>query len=120
MVNMSKVPPFLEEVTEITTARPDPPFGPDTLDEKILFDRDVDSPGDEEKNGPALSSSVATSADGDRNQPDFSAEEFAKIPELVREVVSFDDDPSLLVITFRSVVLSLVFCAIGSFVSQLS
>lgn len=54
------------------------------------------------------------------DQPDFSTEEFANIPELVRDVVSFEDDPSLPVITFRSVVLSVLFCIIGSVVSQIA
>lgn len=53
-------------------------------------------------------------------QYDFESEEFARIPDLVRAVVSFKDDPTLHVITFRSVVLSCIFCIIGSFVSQLS
>ncbi|KAF0325673.1 OPT oligopeptide transporter [Colletotrichum asianum] len=51
---------------------------------------------------------------------DFKSEEFANIPELVRTVVGFEDDPSLPVITFRSILLSTVFCTIGSTVSQLS
>ncbi|OLN98074.1 Oligopeptide transporter 2-like protein 2 [Colletotrichum chlorophyti] len=51
---------------------------------------------------------------------DFKSEEFAKIPELVRTVVGFEDDPSLPVITFRSILLSAVFCTVGSIVSQLS
>ncbi|KAF7536567.1 hypothetical protein G7054_g4406 [Neopestalotiopsis clavispora] len=51
---------------------------------------------------------------------DFDSEEFAHIPQLVRTVVGFEDDPTLPVITFRSVLLSAIFCIIGSFVSQLS
>lgn len=51
---------------------------------------------------------------------DLDSEEYAGIPELVRNIVSFEDDPTLPVITFRSVLLSVVFCVIGSFVSQLS
>lgn len=53
-------------------------------------------------------------------QYDFDSEEFANIPQLVRTVVGFEDDPTLPVITFRSVLLSAIFCIIGSFVSQLS
>ncbi|GJC78502.1 oligopeptide transporter 2 [Colletotrichum liriopes] len=45
---------------------------------------------------------------------DFKSPEFANIPELVRTVVGFEDDPSLPVITFRSLLLSTVFCAIGT------
>ncbi|KAJ5336098.1 uncharacterized protein N7506_004120 [Penicillium brevicompactum] len=56
----------------------------------------------------------------DESQYDPESPEFKNIPELVRNVVSFEDDPSLPVITFRSVLLSAVFCAIGSVISQLS
>ena len=51
---------------------------------------------------------------------DFESAEFKNIPELVRMVVGFEDDPSLPVITFRSILLSAIFCAIGSVISQLS
>ncbi|ORY32181.1 OPT oligopeptide transporter [Naematelia encephala] len=51
---------------------------------------------------------------------DWESEEFRDIPELVREVVSFEDDPTQPVITFRAVLLSTIFCVIGSVVSQLS
>ncbi|KAF5519979.1 Oligopeptide transporter 2 [Colletotrichum aenigma] len=60
------------------------------------------------------------STDDSEPEYDFKSEEFANIPELVRTVVGFEDDPSLSVITFRSVLLSTVFCTIGSTVSQLS
>lgn len=56
----------------------------------------------------------------DEPQYDFDSEEFAGIPDLVRNVVSFEDDPTLPVITFRSVLLSVVFCVIGSVISQIS
>lgn len=56
----------------------------------------------------------------DESQYDFESAEFKNIPELVRTVVSFEDDPSLPVLTFRSILLSAIFCAIGSIVSQLS
>lgn len=58
--------------------------------------------------------------DDDDEEIDEESEEYASIPELVRNVVSFKDDPTLPVITFRSILLSVVFCVIGSFVSQLS
>ncbi|KAI1849109.1 hypothetical protein JX266_005070 [Neoarthrinium moseri] len=56
----------------------------------------------------------------DEPQYDFTSEEFANIPELVRTVVGFEDDPTLPVITFRSVLLSSLFCILGSCVSQIS
>lgn len=56
----------------------------------------------------------------DELQYDFDSAEFKDIPELVRTVVGFEDDPSLPVLTFRSIILSAVFCAVGSIVSQLS
>lgn len=51
---------------------------------------------------------------------DTTSDDVAEIPELVRNIVSFEDDPTLPVITFRSVLLSVLFCIVGSFVSQLS
>ncbi|KAH8885598.1 OPT oligopeptide transporter [Thozetella sp. PMI_491] len=51
---------------------------------------------------------------------DFTSDEFRTIPEIVRNVVSFEDDPTLPVITFRSVFLATIFCIIGSIVSQIS
>ncbi|KAH8647649.1 OPT oligopeptide transporter [Xylariales sp. PMI_506] len=57
---------------------------------------------------------------GDDPQYDFTSEEFKNIPDLVRHVVSFEDDPSLPVITFRSVILAALFCIIGSIVSQIA
>ncbi|CAI0652967.1 unnamed protein product [Colletotrichum noveboracense] len=60
------------------------------------------------------------STDDPEPEYDFKSEEFANIPELVRTVVGFEDDPSLPVITLRSILLSTVFCTIGSTVSQLS
>ena len=76
-------------------------------DEKAALDRDPES-------------SQSVNAFSEEDQYDFSSDEFASIPELVRDVVSFEDDPKLPVITFRSVVLSALFCVIGSVVSQLS
>ncbi|KAK8853053.1 hypothetical protein IAR55_003754 [Kwoniella newhampshirensis] len=51
---------------------------------------------------------------------DFDSEEFINIPELVRNTVSFEDDETLPIITFRSLLLSAIFCTIGSVVSQLT
>lgn len=51
---------------------------------------------------------------------DWDSEEFRNIPELVRNTVSFEDDPSMPVITFRAILLSTIFCAIGSVISQIS
>lgn len=59
---------------------------------------------------------AASSSDEEYTDP----EDIADIPELVRNIVSFEDDPTLPVITFRSVLLSAIFCIIGSFVSQLT
>lgn len=82
---------------------------------------------------PAISNVTFSDADEDDNktqkeqtasldeqQYDFDSEEFSSIPDLVRNVVSFEDDPTLPTITFRSVLLATVFCIIGSIVSQLS
>lgn len=82
---------------------------------------------------PAISSVTLSDADEEDNkipkeqtasvdepQYDFDSEEFSSIPDLVRNVVSFEDDPTLPTITFRSVLLAAVFCVIGSVVSQLS
>lgn len=62
---------------------------------------------------------TAVSSDGEDSY-DLASDEFADIPELVRNIVSFEDDSTLPVITFRSVLLSVVFCVLGSFVSQLA
>ncbi|KAL4933111.1 OPT family oligopeptide transporter [Aspergillus undulatus] len=56
----------------------------------------------------------------DESQYDFDSAEFKNIPELVRTAVGFEDDPSMPVLTFRSILLSAIFCALGSVVSQLS
>ncbi|KAL4881631.1 OPT oligopeptide transporter protein-domain-containing protein [Aspergillus karnatakaensis] len=53
-------------------------------------------------------------------QYDFTSDEFKNIPELVQTVCGFEDDPSATVLTFRSIILSAIFCTIGSVVSQLS
>lgn len=74
-----------------------------------------------EKDRSSQSWGISTPDESD-DEPhyDFDSEEFAQIPQLVRAVVSFEDDPTLPVITFRSVLLSSIFCILGSFVSQLS
>ncbi|KAL3421551.1 putative plant-like oligopeptide transporter [Phlyctema vagabunda] len=77
-------------------------------EEKVLFGIGLDSVDGDKKNS------------SEEPQYDFTAAEFANIPELVREVVGFEDDPTLPVLTFRSLLLSAIFCAIGSIVSQLS
>lgn len=64
--------------------------------------------------------SVNAKTSQDEPQYDYSSEEFADIPELVQKVVGFEDDATLPVLTFRSILLSAIFCIIGSFVSQLS
>lgn len=73
---------------------------------------------DEKKNGPPVKEVAVSSVD--EGSIDLTSDEFADIPELVRNIVSFEDDATLPVITFRSVLLSIVFCVLGSFVSQLS
>lgn len=56
----------------------------------------------------------------EKKEYDWDSEEFRNIPEIVREVVGFEDDPSELVITFRSMFLSAIFCTLGSIISQLT
>ncbi|KAK7467514.1 hypothetical protein VKT23_004568 [Stygiomarasmius scandens] len=46
--------------------------------------------------------------------------EFTKIPKLVRDTVSFDDDPTENTITFRVIVLTTLFVCLGAFVGQLA
>ncbi|KAH6887606.1 OPT oligopeptide transporter [Thelonectria olida] len=67
--------------------------------------------------GLVVSTEVSTSGE---STYDFTSPEFASIPELVRTVVDFEDDPSLPVLTFRSILLSAIFCTLGSIVSQIS
>ncbi|KAL2786913.1 OPT oligopeptide transporter protein-domain-containing protein [Aspergillus keveii] len=45
---------------------------------------------------------------------DFTSDEFKGIPELVRTVISFEDDPLTPVLTFRAILLSCIFCILGS------
>ncbi|RUS22850.1 oligopeptide transporter protein [Endogone sp. FLAS-F59071] len=51
---------------------------------------------------------------------DENPEEFEGIPLVVREIVSFKDDPTELTLTFRFFLLSTVFSALGAFITQLS
>ncbi|KAJ9143494.1 OPT oligopeptide transporter [Pleurostoma richardsiae] len=97
----AKVPPLSEEPIQINV------HAVSGADEKIVYDQDPESPQSRKNSS-------------EEDQYDFTSEEFASIPELVRDVVSFEDDPKLPVITFRSVLLSAVFCIAGSVVSQLS
>jgi hypothetical protein len=53
-------------------------------------------------------------------QYDWDSEEFRGIPDIVRETVGFEDDPTELYLTFRVLVLSTIFCLIGSVVSQIT
>lgn len=85
------------------------------------------SASSDDPNSPAASvkkladASVQEKVEEDNTpQYDFSSPEFANIPDLVRTVVGFEDDPALLVITFRSVLLSIFFCVLGSVISQIS
>lgn len=89
----------------------------DATGKPILADSISD--GKEKENISSIKETVASSTE-EAPYYDANSEEFAEIPELVRNIVSFEDDPTLPVITFRSVLLSVVFCVIGSFVSQLS
>ncbi|KAL2825490.1 OPT oligopeptide transporter protein-domain-containing protein [Aspergillus cavernicola] len=78
-----------------------------------------------EKTGPTIDINPLQGTDGkdessSKPQYDFDSDESKNIPELVQTVVGFEDDPSIPVLTFRSVALSAVFCIIGSVVSQLS
>lgn len=67
-----------------------------------------------------VDATFSTSLDEEGQEAKPDSDEVAGIPELVRNIVSFEDDPTLPVITFRSILLSVLFCVIGSFVSQLS
>ncbi|TDZ18212.1 Oligopeptide transporter 2 [Colletotrichum orbiculare MAFF 240422] len=86
----------------------DPLF--ETTEKVFIGGLDDDKPSGEKR----------TSSDDSEPEYDFKSKEFANIPELVRTVVGFEDDPSLPVLTFRSLLLSALFCTIGSIVSQLS
>jgi hypothetical protein len=85
---------------------------------------DPDYDNSKEKGAYSTSINAADSTDRgnatDEPQYDFTSEEFANIPELVQEVVGFEDDPTLPVLTFRSFLLAAFFCIVGSIVSQIS
>ncbi|KAH7126019.1 OPT oligopeptide transporter [Dactylonectria macrodidyma] len=76
-------------------------------EEKVLF-------------GLGANTSQDTDANSSEEEYDFSSQEFVNIPDLVRSVVSFEDDPNLPVMTFRSILLAAIFCTLGSIVSQIS
>lgn len=76
----------------------------------------------QEKIGGTSRVTEITQEDNDPDTPyyDFTSDEFKDIPDIVRNVVSFEDDPTQLVVTFRSVLLTALFCIVGSAVSQIS
>ncbi|KAJ7477336.1 OPT oligopeptide transporter protein-domain-containing protein [Mycena latifolia] len=82
------------------------------VDEKLLQEDDDPIKSD------ARSVSLEDAPDRD-SQYDWDSEDSRDIPELVRSIVSFEDDPSLPVTTFRSVSISLFFIVLGSIVSQI-
>ncbi|KAJ7153240.1 OPT oligopeptide transporter [Mycena filopes] len=49
-----------------------------------------------------------------------NAPEYRNIPQLVRDVVGFEDDPTMPTVTFRVVVLSTIFVSLGAFTGQLA
>ncbi|KAL5332426.1 OPT oligopeptide transporter protein-domain-containing protein [Aspergillus crustosus] len=71
---------------------------------------DIDPLGDSDKNSDASA----------EPQYVFTSDGFKNIPELVQTVIGFEDDPTATVLTFRSILLSAIFCTLGSIVSQLS
>ncbi|KAJ7174114.1 OPT oligopeptide transporter [Mycena crocata] len=79
------------------------------VDEKLL----------QEDDDPIKDSIPSLSDDPEESSYDWDSEEFRDIPELVRSIVSFEDDPTLPVTTFRSVTLALFFITLGSIVSQI-
>ncbi|KAF7326167.1 putative plant-like oligopeptide transporter [Mycena kentingensis (nom. inval.)] len=86
------------------------------IDEK----RRRNSDGDASKEDGAPSSIKEVDADAETTHTyDWDSPEFRDIPELVRSIVSFEDNPSLPVMTFRSVTLSIFFVIAGSVVSQI-
>ncbi|KAJ7290272.1 putative plant-like oligopeptide transporter [Mycena rebaudengoi] len=76
-----------------------------SMDEKLPAATDV----------PEIESKDNQSSDIDESDPEYSS-----IPRLVRDTVSFEDDPTATTITFRFFVLSTIFCCAGSFVGQLT
>jgi hypothetical protein len=104
-------------------------LSPSPSDEKLKNGESISvksvDPDDDDKDAaaPAVDSSKLDTNNLDTDGLpvyDWESDEFRDIPEIVRETVSFEDDPTLPTITFRSLLLSSVFIIIGSFVSQLS
>lgn len=81
----------------------DAPSSSNSYDEK-LDDEDEKGPAQDDKNG----------------DHDWDSDDFKDIPDLVRETVSFVDDPNEAYLTFRVFVLSALFCTLGSCCSMLT
>jgi len=81
----------------------DTPSSGSTYDDKLEY-------GDEK--GPVPGST--------KGEHDWESDDFKDIPDLVRETVSFDDDPNEAYLTFRVFVLSALFCTLGSCCSMLT
>lgn len=106
------------------------PLSPSPSDEKLKNGESISvksvDPDDDDKDAaaaPAVDPSKLETNNLDADGLpvyDWTSDEFKGIPEIVRETVSFEDDPTLPTITFRSLLLSSIFIIIGSFVSQLS
>jgi len=82
---------------------PEPSLSGNGYDEKVVYE-DEKGPAEEEAKG----------------EHDWDSDEFKDIPDLVRETVSFDDDPNEAYLTFRVFVLSALFCTLGSCCSMLT
>ncbi|KAJ7635835.1 OPT oligopeptide transporter [Mycena polygramma] len=67
---------------------------------------------------PALSDEKPVSASSSSVEADSS--DYANIPPLVRDVVGFEDDPSLPTLTFRVFFISTIFVFLGAFTGQLT
>ncbi|KAJ6575778.1 OPT oligopeptide transporter [Mycena vulgaris] len=52
--------------------------------------------------------------------PEWEGPDCENIPQLVRDIVGFEDDPTMPTLTFRVVVLSAIFVCIGAFTGQLT
>ncbi|KAJ7831378.1 OPT oligopeptide transporter [Mycena olivaceomarginata] len=50
---------------------------------------------------------------------EWEAPEYTNIPQLVRDVVGFEDDPTMSTLTFRVICLSTIFVCLGAFTGQL-
>jgi hypothetical protein len=88
----------------------------------VPIDPNYDNLRGKEAYATSINAAESTDLDSVTDEPqyDFTSEEFANIPELVREVVGFEDDPTLPVLTFRSFLLAAFFCIVGSVISQIS